>query len=243
MIRLVWIAILGIVGVTTAPVEPALGASSAKNEAAVSRTTFTVENQDFEGACPPGPLVQSVPSEGRYGEYRLPHSCPWSVSVKQRGRLVWQRVFSAEGDVVAAVGAEEEIEGDTEGSFGVARYPWSCAHTGKMQWETTVWDDLGSGWSESAIGQLRVPPCVPVHRVGESRRKAENAVQARLAGEYVSRLRCQRRNRGWRCAVVYNNTFRICTAVFRVDFYSSTEFGERTQESQIQRRKRRCAYF
>lgn len=219
-----------------------------KNEPNVSRTTFSVQNiagyQD--SGCPLPPRVYPPPrpnepwTEGY--SYQPEHTCPWSVAVKQGGRVMWQRVFSGDGTVVAAVG-EEDFNGDDEGAFGSAGYPWSCANTGRMRWETTVWDDLGSGWQEHSVGVFKVPRCIPTHRVGEPRWKAHRAILRQLRGEYVSRLRCKARKGGWRCAVIYNNTFRLCSAVFRVDFYGEVEFGEQRRYPEIKRRKRRCVSF
>jgi hypothetical protein len=234
------ISVIGAIMALLVLAGSAVAAPSVKNEPALTQTTFSVPNESGEkgSGCPSGPFVQS----DQFGGYNEPHSCPWSVTIKQSGFVLWKRAFSGEGKVEEEIG-RDSFEGNVEASVGVISYPWSCKQTGRIQWTVEVWDDQGSGWSERKSGLLVVPDCIPTRKVFETLGKAQGAVIQKLGTEYVSRLRCSRRYFVWHCDATYNNTFRECVAAFRVVFYWGVEFGKELRFDEVERHRRRCTYF
>ena len=130
---------------------------------------------------------------------------------------------------------------------GEVEVPYDCELTGSVSW--TVHAKTYSGAEETTSGDSYIPYdsdlCVKPYKIHRriSRKEAEKEVLARLSAYYVSRLRCHRAGRGFRCETIYSNTYRACRSTYRVDKYFEHSYGGDRVFVQIYTLRKHCDSF
>lgn len=130
---------------------------------------------------------------------------------------------------------------------GEIEVPYDCDLTGSVTWTVNATSNLGV--AETASGDAYFPfystLCIDPYKIHRpiSRRQAEGAVLERLRAFYVSRLRCHRAGRGFKCDTIYSNSFRACRSLFRVDKYFEHSYGGDRTYIQAYPVRKRCVTF